>query len=136
MTALQALLGQQGAGAPSEGSPFPSLLEGQGTAPGSNVPANSPFPTMPGMDWNAMQAGPTQKPLVERLFPLFHAFATVCLFLFVTLWWEPSVRTTRYGALETETNTQRWKTLSSSSPLSASGATEMLVRAPRQWGLH
>ena len=125
MSALQAMLGGAGING-SRDTEISSLLQASGAHNSDNPAMESPFPSIPGMNFTS-QGPPTRKPLIERFFPLIHAVATVCLFAFVTLWWEPAVHTTRYGQLTTETPTQRWRTLLGSSALSHSGATEALV---------
>ena len=50
------------------------------------------MPGMPGM-------GGPRKSKVDKYFPLVHALSIFVLALFTVLWWEPTLRLTRYGRL-------------------------------------
>jgi len=50
------------------------------------------MPGMPGM-------GGPRKTKVEKYFPLVHAFSIFVLAIFTAVWWEPTLRLTRYGRL-------------------------------------
>lgn len=112
---IQQLLSSMFGGMPPGGQPGQNLLgdlddpAGLGGNPAANPFAalgNMPgmeglggMPGMGGMGGMPGFGGPVKRGKVEKYFGLVHFLSIVVLALFAVLWWEPSLRATRYGRL-------------------------------------
>lgn len=95
-----------------------------------NLPGatNGGFPAFPGMQTVR------RKSKVERYFPLIHAVSIAALLVFVVAWWEPSLKSTRWGVRNVNQNwAGRWAGLAGRKGIwrgikdDISGGVQMLV---------
>ena len=111
---IQQLLSSMFGGMPPGGQPGQNLLgdlddpAGLGSGPANPFAAlgNMPgmeglggMPPMGGMGGMPGFGGPVKRGKVEKYFPLVHFLSIVVLAVFAVVWWEPSLRATRYGRL-------------------------------------
>ena len=89
----------------------PAGLGGGGGGGGDfppNMFGNGGFPAFPGMPAATSQ----KRSKVERFFPLIHAVSILVFLVFVAVWWEPSVRSSRWPGQLEQGLAGRWAALS------------------------
>ena len=87
-------------GAPPSGNPFAGMpgMDGTGMPDFSALGGLGGLGGMGGMPGMGGMGGP-RKTKVDKYFPIVHALSIFVLAMFTVVWWEPTLRLTRYGRL-------------------------------------